>query len=54
MQTYAYQELQEEKRERIENVFEEMMAENILNLKETDIKIQEVHGVPTVAQQQET
>ena len=31
----------EEKEKRIENIFEEIMAENFPNLKETDIKIQE-------------
>ena len=31
----------EEKEKGIENIFEEIMAENFPNLKETDIKIQE-------------
>ena len=36
----------EEKEKGIENIFEEIMAENFPNLKETDIKIQEAKRVP--------
>ena len=35
-----------EKEKGIENIFEEMMAENFLNLKDTDIKIQEAQRAP--------
>ena len=35
-----------EKEKGIENIFEEIMAENFLNLKDTDIKIQEAQKVP--------
>ena len=37
----------EEKEKGIENVFEEITAENSSNLKETDIKIQEAHNGST-------
>ena len=37
----------EEKEKGIENIFEEIMAENLPNLKDTDIKIQEAHGPQT-------
>ena len=33
-------------KKRIENIFEEIMAENFPNLKETDIKIQEAQKAP--------
>ena len=36
----------EEKEKGIENIFEEIMAENFPNLKETDIKIQESQRAP--------
>ena len=36
----------EKKEKRIENIFEEIMAENFPNLMETDIKIQEAQRVP--------
>ena len=36
----------EEKEKEIENIFEEIMAENFPNLKETDIKIQEAQRTP--------
>ena len=36
---------EEEKEKGIENIFEEIMAENFPNLKETDIKIQEAQRV---------
>ena len=36
----------EEKEKGIENIFEEIMAENFPNLKETDIKIQEAQRAP--------
>ena len=36
----------EEKEKGIKNTFEEIMAENFPNLKETDIKIQEPQRVP--------
>uniref|UniRef100_A0A8D1GWR4 L1 transposable element RRM domain-containing protein n=1 Tax=Sus scrofa TaxID=9823 RepID=A0A8D1GWR4_PIG len=36
----------EEKENGIENIFEEIMAENFSNLKHTDIKIQEAQRVP--------
>ena len=35
-----------EKDKRIENIFEEIMAENFPNLKETDIKTQEAQRAP--------
>uniref|UniRef100_A0A8D1ALS5 L1 transposable element RRM domain-containing protein n=1 Tax=Sus scrofa TaxID=9823 RepID=A0A8D1ALS5_PIG len=35
-----------EKEEGIENIFEEIMAENVPNLKDTDIKIQEAQRAP--------
>ena len=35
-----------EKKTETENIFEATMAENFLNLKETDIKIQEEQRVP--------
>ena len=34
------------KRKGIENIFEDIMAENIPNLKETDIKMQEAQRAP--------
>ena len=37
----------EEKLKGIENTFEEIMAENFPNLKDTDIKIQEARGTQT-------
>ena len=36
----------EEKEKGIENIFEEIMAENFPNLKDTDIKIQEAQRAP--------
>ena len=36
----------EEKEKEIENIFEEIMAENFPHLKETDIKIHEVKRAP--------
>lgn len=36
----------EEKQKGVENIFEEIMAENFLNLNETDIKIQEAERAP--------
>ena len=36
----------EEKEKGVENIFEEIMAENIPDLKETSIKIQEVQRAP--------
>ena len=36
----------EEKEKRIENIFEEIMAENFPNLKDTDIKIQRAQRAP--------
>ena len=36
----------EEEEKGIENIFEEIMAENIPNLKHTDIKIQEAQRAP--------
>ena len=36
----------EEKKKGIENIFEEIMAENFPNLMETDIKIQEAQRAP--------
>ena len=36
----------EEKQKGIENIFEEIMSENIPNLKDTDIKIQEAQKAP--------
>uniref|UniRef100_A0A8D0RQU5 L1 transposable element RRM domain-containing protein n=1 Tax=Sus scrofa TaxID=9823 RepID=A0A8D0RQU5_PIG len=36
----------EEKEKGIENIFEEIMSENVPNLKETDIKIQKAQGAP--------
>ena len=36
----------EEKEKGIENTFEEIMAENVPNLKDSDIKIQEVQKIP--------
>ena len=36
----------EEEKKGIENIFEEIMAENFLNLKKTDIKIQEAQKAP--------
>ena len=36
----------EKKEKRIENIFEEIMAENFPNLMETDIKIQKVERTP--------
>ena len=35
-----------EKEKGIENIFEEIMAENLPNLKETDVKIQEAQRAP--------
>ena len=36
----------EERAKGVENIFEEIMAENLPNLKETDIKIQETQRAP--------
>ena len=36
----------EEKEKEIENIFEEIMTENFLNLKKTDIKLQETQRGP--------
>ena len=36
----------EEKEKGIENIFEEIMAENFANLKETNIKMQEAQSAP--------
>ena len=38
--------IREEKEKETENIFEEIMAENFPNLKETDIKIQEAQRAP--------
>ena len=43
-----------EKEKGIENILEEIMAENFPNLKETDIKIQRTQGIPKQGEPKQT